>query len=995
MKRPITLFFALVYVFIQNISAQSVVRYNTFQYNVNQGMLQSSVNEIVFDENNFAWLSYTNGLQKFDGERFNSIAPREGLPEVSDLNFFKTKSGTVLFSYRQGISRYDIHKDKFIPVYHDEKASPLQRKFFGETGGVIYFISPDGFITGLDNKTFKKVLHSESRLTFIDDAAYQNLIVGNNLCGANAVVYLDKQLYLIDLETGKEKDIGLLPVLPYVISLHLLNDHEILFYSAEAPHHLLKYNFLQKAYTTLHTIPTNSSKVFRSVIYNWQNNIIVSNFNETYIADSTFKLIHRLVNYQNHALAGNDIIKNITEDNFGNLYLLTLASGFVKVIADNYPIRYFGAAGTDNNFVISLLADKKNNQIIGGTNGNGIMVFDTLQNLVRHIKYFPNSKKSFSPSAIIKHENEYYLFIFPEKKIWVLDKNFNWRSSIPIENMSFKDNIDYYSKILFQNEKIAIVQSGSSFYKIDFEHQQAKRFAFSNESILSALFFNGQIIAHANDLLYCMDTSTFKISKTIPLKNTGGVRCYTTDKSGNIFIGANKGIFKLNASGKILQHLTRETGLPDDCIYAMTFDKSGALWCSSNKGIFKVGPDNKILQLTKEDGLQENEFNTDIVQASSDGELYFGGVNGISSFYPAAINNFNEQIHLLFTDIKINNKEPDVDSPPWRIHSLTLPYDKNYISFDFVAMANNNPSQYIYQYKMEPIDKEWIQSDVSQTIRYQLPPGKYVFKIYAGKSFNTNAKAIKEISIYIMKPFWQTWWFYLALGATTIVLLAILINRFNHARYVKKLRMLENETRIRKERERISRDLHDNIGAYANAVLYNTELLEKEEEASEQASIMKELRFASKDIISSLRETIWALKKENYSAEECLFRIKNFVQPISRYYPKINFKIQGTASAEKILSYQRALNIVRVAQEAISNAIKHGDANTIYISSEQQGETWKIIIEDDGCGFDSEEEKDSTGNGLENMAQRAKDGDFDVKIMSQPETGTTIEILII
>lgn len=206
---------------------------------------------------------------------------------------------------------------------------------------------------------------------------------------------------------------------------------------------------------------------------------------------------------------------------------------------------------------------------------------------------------------------------------------------------------------------------------------------------------------------------------------------------------------------------------------------------------------------------------------------------------------------------------------------------------------------------------------------------------------------------------------------------------------------MENETRLRKERERISRDLHDNIGAYANAVLYNTELLEKEEEASEQASIMKELRFASKDIISSLRETIWALKKENYSAEECLFRIKNFVQPISRYYPKINFKIQGTASAEKILSYQRALNIVRVAQEAISNAIKHGDANTVYISSEQQGETWKLIIEDDGCGFDSEEEKNSTGNGLENMAERAKDGDFNVKIMSQPGRGTTIEIWIV
>src|SRR5690606_8183831 len=131
--------------------------------------------------------------------------------------------------------------------------------------------------------------------------------------------------------------------------------------------------FDRKEFTTLHSFPYKSSKVFRSVIYNWQNNVIVSNFNETYIVDSSFSLIHRLVNYQNEPLAGNAVIKSIAKDNFGNLYLLTISNGFVKAIANNYPIRYYGAAGVENNFVIGLLADKKNNRIIAGTNGNGIL----------------------------------------------------------------------------------------------------------------------------------------------------------------------------------------------------------------------------------------------------------------------------------------------------------------------------------------------------------------------------------------------------------------------------------------------------------------------------------------------------------------------------------------------------------------------------------------------------------------------------------------------
>ena len=75
----------------------------------------------------------------------------------------------------------------------------------------------------------------------------------------------------------------------------------------------------------------------------------------------------------------------------------------------------------------------------------------------------------------------------------------------------------------------------------------------------------------------------------------------------NIYVGSNKGIFKIDSSGKILQQLNKETGLPDECIYAMAFDEEGFLWCSTNKGILKVNKDNKvILQLKKEDGLQEN-----------------------------------------------------------------------------------------------------------------------------------------------------------------------------------------------------------------------------------------------------------------------------------------------------------------------------------------------------------------------------------------------------
>ena len=125
-----------------------------------------------------------------------------------------------------------------------------------------------------------------------------------------------------------------------------------------------------------------------------------------------------------------------------------------------------------------------------------------------------------------------------------------------------------------------------------------------------------------------------------------------------------------------------------------------------------------------------------------------------------------------------------------------MPYDQNSLAFDFIAMANNNPGQYIYQYKMEGIDRTWIQNSGLQTVRYFLPPGEYVFKIYASRFFDKDAKSMKEIRITINPPFWKTWWFITAVIALALAALAYAINRYNKKKYLEKLAVLEHEHRI-------------------------------------------------------------------------------------------------------------------------------------------------------------------------------------------------------
>lgn len=999
--RPATLLYTIMIMLLlaQYAYAQPFKRFNTFSYSVNEGLLQSTLADMAFDKNNFCWISFPNGIQKFDGKNFITVPVQRGLPDDKFVKFFQCQNGDLLISHSQGISKYEISENKFRQVYTNAVSVKKPVHFIGEDRNIIYFYTNTGKITGLDAKTFKPVSDTKTNLPNYSLTTDYTPKISDNIINHKVAFQIKSRLYLWDLQ--KAKLVSRSDSIPAISNffLYLKTENEVWFYTNNRSTALQLYNFTTSVYSNLPVAGKQDIAISRCAVYHWQSKVLISFNGNLYETGSSLDTLEfELVNFQNQPVAAAMDIWGIREDNFGNLYLLTVTGGIKKIIRNNYPLKYYGTEKKDSNNVMSILPDKSNNRVLAGTSSNGLLVFDTLQRLVKHIKTLPGQNRPFILNTIIKdNKGNYLLFINHERVIWQMSKNLEQFNRIELTTSlpPGKSGIQFFSTTLFQNEQQAIVQSQGILYKANFAEDRVIEHQVTSSYTMGGLFYGNIIITHANDELIFLDAETFKELKRLPFKNTGHVRCFARDIFNNIYLGTNKGIFKIDKTGKILLHLKKENGLPDECIYAMVFDKDGFLWCSTNKGVFKVNGDNSILQLKKEDGLQENEFNTNTVAKAADGEIFFGGVNGVSSFYPAAISNFEEKINLLIARIRVNNEEFVNDKAVWDIETLELPYHRNSLSFDFVAMANNNPDHYIYQYKMEGMDKEWVQNSGLQTVRYSLPPGKYVFKLYASRFFDKEAKPMKEIRITINPPFWKTWWFITGLVLLLFAVLAYAVNRYSKNKYQKKLMELESEHKLQLERQRISRDLHDNIGAYANAVLYNTELLQHEEGETERRELMNDLKFASKDIITSLRETIWALKNENYTPQECFLRIKNFIQPFTRYYKHIHFKVEGEASAETILHYTTALNVVRLVQEAVNNAIKHaGPANIKIISKDKDGR-WQLTVENDGTGFNYEAMRhNGQGNGLMNMKQRAIESGFDFSIISDLQKGTIVSVLI-
>ncbi|HNF44912.1 MAG TPA: hypothetical protein PLT49_14610, partial [Ferruginibacter sp.] len=138
-------------------AAQGISRYNTFSYNVNEGLLQSTIGDIEYDNNNFLWISFPNGIQKFDGNIFTGISIQPGLPDDKNVAFFRSRNGDLFISHSKGITRYDTRNNRFTLLCEQPHSFTKAPIFVGEDEGVLYSYDQVGNINGLDTRSLKNV----------------------------------------------------------------------------------------------------------------------------------------------------------------------------------------------------------------------------------------------------------------------------------------------------------------------------------------------------------------------------------------------------------------------------------------------------------------------------------------------------------------------------------------------------------------------------------------------------------------------------------------------------------------------------------------------------------------------------------------------------------------------------------------------------------------------------------------------------------------------
>lgn len=413
-------------------------------------------------------------------------------------------------------------------------------------------------------------------------------------------------------------------------------------------------------------------------------------------------------------------------------------------------------------------------------------------------------------------------------------------------------------------------------------------------------------------------------------------------------------------------------------------DGKGWLWIATKTGLLAFNMVSKEFKsFTVEDGLYEDNLEITFARLSDGNILMFAGTYA-TRFSPDIVQQQYNPAPLLFTGISINGEERIVEG-----NSIGLGWNEKNITLYWALLNYSNPLSNKYYYKLDGASNSWQYAGNKGTVRFNsLEPGTYVFH-YAAASSQGIMSSEKTIRIIVQPPFWQTWWFKTTALLLVSILFFLVVRYISQRNLKEKLLRLEKEQAIEKERNRISRDMHDELGSGLTKIAILSEVIKTR--PSSTAGTIDKISETARSLVDNLDEMVWALNPQNDSLDKLAGYIAEYANQYLEGTP-ISCIIELPDEVQpRYINEEKRRNIFMVVKEFLNNSVKHSGAATIFIRLEQSTAGFTLTLRDDGKGFD-ETRVSSTGNGLKNMQQRIKDAGGDSLLTSGRE-GTVLKIM--
>ena len=946
----------------------------------NDGLPSNTLHNIVKGNDGFLWIGTSNGLVRFDGSEFKTFTAAN-TPQIKaniTADLFKDSKGKIWFS-NGGAGLVMMDHQKFRRISEEDGLSINHPSSFAEgKNGKMYIGTFGGGLNIFYNEKFGVVKKKQG--------------LSSN----------DMHSILMDRE-------GRLWIGTYDEGINLLDNTGI-----------IKFSFSPKS-------------AVEQIFQDSEGKILAGTHNGVYVFNGkSFETGKEFL-----PLKGKTI-NHIIEDNEGNLWFSTSNKGIYV-----YNHSYFFNLNTNN-----LLPSNKISQVLPTESSIWICSADGGLFNLRQNKIKVLSKMQGTPDEIIRT-----IFQAPDDALWIgtingiakYDEDENkvtpFESHIPglsvhawaanAEGEIFLGTLQHGLVKIVHNKLIKV--AARELLKVNF----IRSLKFDDNGTLWIGTNGAGVVLLKNGKVKFIDKASGLSSDFIA--------CIYKDRRNNFWVGTSGGgISVLNSSGTILKTFSDKEGLANNIVNSIVEDEEGVIWvgtsvsgisrikdnsifnfnernglysntlkkllydghttfwATSNQGVFSIekkafnnvanGKTEKLVfsLFGKNDGMIDDDFLAVADNAgciSRTGKIYAPSHDGVVIIDPKLFKTKAEPPRVYIDDVFVNYKERTKDV----LKDLSPNTESVQINYGGISFTHGKYLK--YKYILGGIDKDWVFVGTRrQAFFTHLPHGSYTFKIVAVTPEGTESKNAALINFTIHPYFWQTFWFQalsavVILGLTTIYLLF-----YFKRKYKRKVKIIEAEAALERERMRISKDMHDELGASLTKISLMSDLAKRDlEDPGQLKKDLNSISEASRDTALTMDEIVWAVNPKNDALDKTIYYIVQYIEEfLSSTKIEFAINIPDTISAYYLRAELRH-NLFLVIKEAVNNIVKHSGANLVTLNIIVEDFLFDLRLEDNGKGIDFAS-VDQFSNGLENMRKRIEDFEGEFEIMNTLPAGTQIKI---
>lgn len=974
------------------------------QLSVEHGLSQGTVYCLFQDSRGFLWAGTGDGLNRYDGEQFkifrHSDKPQNAISGNRIFALAGDSSGAIWVATEKGIDEYLVAEGKFLHPdfcnnFRNQKQSEYLAAIYPEFGDNFVFSNASMLFSY--NRRLQKLFTIDLTGVFSIEKYNRDTLLVTTFNGVYFCRIDERGIHLTQLKLRLPRHVNIRCIAPGssgALWIGTLQDG--LFKYTIATDVLVQYARKNNKFPSDNVSALLTDNATGLWVGTMGSGLVYLDGNsgatDVYSTKNTSGL---LSNY----------IGTLYRDVSHVLWIGTDGGGLSKFVENkdifkDFSSQFTGEFSMKGKFIRSVSQDKEGTLYIAALE-NGLYVLNDRLNIRKHFRppspLFGNSTEIIA--AFVDQQNS--LWVGTEKKLFKFSADFKTQAAYDIYKLGAW--LECGDKLL--------IGTSIGLFCYHYKTGEIKPVLFRDGSgvltnrwvrALHQLPDGTIVVGTIGAGVAAFDTKSESLvgyhpgqteNFALPNPNVISFSADPVEPEKYFWAGTRAGLFQIELSNGKITGYTTLNGLVNEYIYGILPDRNGYLWLSTNNGLIRFNSRKKTFKnYSKSDGLQSLEFNTGAEVILPDGKMLFGGTTGLTIFDPAQVELNKHVPTIVLTEFKVFDipYQPGMDYSTMR--EITLTADQNIFAFKFAALDLADPAKNQFAYMMEGFEKQWSYCGSAHEIRYTgLKPGTYHFRVKGSNNHDVWNEAGMEIIVHIQPPFWQTWWFRIFASIFLLTAISLEIWHLQTKKYRKRVAQLERQNEIEKERARIARDMHDEIGAILTRISILTDI--EKNNTSEKQTLVGQIGEASREAVDSIGEIIWALNPKNDTLADLVFYLRRYAAEYFQNSPvEVHITLPDQIPELKLRSQMRR-DLFLFVKETLQNILKHAKAVNVRFTIFILNNTLELVIEDDGKGFD-EAQLTRRGNGLLNLRRRAADLHGECTIQSSPGMGARTTLLV-